>query len=174
MTKIVEMGQAFKANGLKGAFFINLFNEKDSILKPGMKVSLRSLRDGSETNSFLEKKIESVRLHKKCVIKLEDVNSREEIESLLPFSLGVDRSSFPALENDNEFYLTDLVNLDVYCSKTDKLLGKVDHFYENGAQAVLSISKLSGELVDLPFVDHFFPIVDLKEKKVFMLEPDVI
>ena len=50
-------------------------------------------------------------------------------------------------------------------------MGKVDSFYENGAQVVLKLN-LNGEKIELPFVEVFFPYLDISKNKIVMVRPE--
>jgi ribosomal 30S subunit maturation factor RimM len=52
-------------------------------------------------------------------------------------------------------------------------LGKVLAFFENRHQVILSLV-INGEKMDLPFIENFFPLIDLKEKRVEINLPEYI
>ena len=88
---------------------------------------------------------------------------------MLPFSIHYPRDKFPRLEDD-QWYLNDLIDLDVFDQDGYKM-GKVDSFYENGAQVVLKLN-LNGEKIELPFVEVFFPYLDISKNKIVMVRPE--
>lgn len=90
---------------------------------------------------------------------------------MVPFDIYISRDQLPDLD-DGEFYLEDLVGLQVVSPSGEKI-GKVKSYFDNGAQTVLVIQKPKGR-VELPFVDAFFPEVDLENGVVVMLDPEII
>ena len=167
---MIQFGKSMKPHGIKGEFKLLLFNQEDSSLKKGMKVSLSPMSSESSLNPDGQIfTIESIKFGNQTILKLKEVGDRNLCESMLPFEVYVEESQLPELSN-NEFYLRDLINCRVidYVSKKD--IGTIEDFYENGAQVVLQIT---GEVnLELPFVEAFFPEVDIENKCVYIIEPE--
>ena len=53
----------------------------------------------------------------------------------------------------------------------DRNLGVVENFYENNDQLVL-VLKIGSEVIELPYVDHFFPAKDLKKRILVVNLPE--
>ena len=88
---------------------------------------------------------------------------------MLPLTIFTQRENFNEIEDD-EVYLSDLVGLQVYDTE-DNQLGFVKNFYDNGAQPVLVVELSDGNKVELPFVETFFPELNLDEEKIVMINP---
>jgi 16S rRNA processing protein RimM len=106
------------------------------------------------------------------VVTLVGLRDRNDAEALKGAGVFVGRSEFPQLEDD-EFYWSDLIGLDVV-NLEGEALGKVTDMMHNGAQSILRITpvavegaqdaKVSERLV--PFVEQFVKTVDLGGKKI--------
>lgn len=105
------------------------------------------------------------------VAQLMGVADRNAAEALQGAVVQVRRSHFPALSND-EFYWVDLIGMDVE-NLRGEALGKVADLMDNGAHPILRVaaSDASGsgqaqkELL-IPFVEQFVRTVDQAAKKI--------
>ncbi len=167
--KYIQLGTCFKPHGIKGEFIFNLFNSEESSLKKDLPLVLKP----QSANSTLPKagqsfKIESIRFGNKVIVRLENISDRNIVEDLIPFTIWVERSRLDE-PNQGEFYLSDLISLRVF--EGENQVGVVDNFYDNGAQIVLVISLTRGGEIELPFVDQFFPVVDIEAQRIEMNNP---
>jgi len=105
------------------------------------------------------------RLHNdEVVASLMVVAGRDAAEALKGATVHVRRSHFPALDND-EFYWVDLIGLAVVNERGESL-GVVSDLIDNGAHPILRVEqpaaedqKPAPELL-IPFVDQFVKTVD--------------
>lgn len=169
MDKLIELAKCTRPHGIKGGFLIHLFNEGSRFLQKGKKVRIYS--DAYPEGREME--LESIQYGNKAIGYFKEVSDRNDIETLLPFTIQVPRSEFEEPE-EGEFYLSDLVGLKVYDDSTEELIGEVRSFYDNGAQDVMTIALRRGGVLEIPFVDAFVPEVDMEEKKIFVVVPEVI
>ncbi len=118
-----------------------------------------SLSDETGTRTF---NLRIVRTTTKGVIaRLAGVTDRNAAEELRGTKLFVDRDRLPAVEDEDEFYHTDLIGLTAQ-SHTGEVIGKVVAVENFGAGDLLEIKepeKKNTELV--PFSKNFVPKVDL-------------
>ena len=105
----------------------------------------------------------------KIIVYLEGVEDRNVTESILPFEIYVGRDEFPDADED-EFYLADIVGMDVFDIATEDIVGKVVQYFDNGAHIVL-VTKVNGSSVDIPFVDHFVKEVNIEKNRVECIIP---
>jgi len=98
------------------------------------------------------------------VASLMGVSGRDAAEALKGATVQIRRSHFPALDND-EFYWVDLIGLAVVNERGEHL-GVVGDLMDNGAHPILRVDqpvaegeKLRPELL-IPFVDQFVKTVD--------------
>ena len=98
------------------------------------------------------------------VARLMGVSGRDAAEALKGATVQIRRSHFPALDND-EFYWVDLIGLAVVNERGEHL-GVVSDLMDNGAHPILRVEqpvaegeKPAPELL-IPFVDQFVKTVD--------------
>lgn len=100
------------------------------------------------------------------ILHFENINSIDEVEKLYKIDLFCikDRS---ILKNDEYFY-SDLINLEVYDLNQNKIVGKVYSVEEFPAQITLKVKK--NEVLEgffyIPFIDVFVKNVDLEKKYI--------
>ncbi len=115
-------------------------------------------------NSWLPTKIENHSIQNDVLqVKLKDVNNRDQAIALKGVVIGIDRSEFPKLD-DNEYYWTDLIGLSVV-NLDNENLGIVEDLMETGANGVLVIKNDTKQYL-VPFVDEYIKIVDLAQRKI--------
>lgn len=176
----IEMGTCSKPHGIKGDFIFSLFNNGNSSLNSKSEILLKP---GSHNSSLPSEgklfNISSIRFGNKVIAKLEGVDNRNQVEEMIPFSIWLERKNLAPLDED-EVYLEDLVNLTVF-DPDGVQLGIVENYYDNGAQPVLvvkldDVTKESQRIqrtqrIELPFVEVFFPEIDLDEERIVMNNP---
>jgi 16S rRNA processing protein RimM len=175
MTKdqLIKLGFVAHPHGIKGEAELRLLNPnyEESILDDGMKLWLFPSSQKSKINPEGEEWIiQKIRFGNKVICQFEGVKDRTHLESLIPFEFFLDRPSFPELDGD-EVYLVDLINIEVV-NEEGKHLGKVESFSDNGMQYLLDIRLETGERMTLPYVDAFFPKLDMENKKITMIMPE--
>lgn len=115
-----------------------------------------------------ELKIKSVRFHKNfAIIKFDGI---DDINDIVPFKgqrlFVLKEEAVNKLEKD-EFLISDLIDCMVYNEQNEKL-GVVVQVSSNGTQDLLNIKNSIGKVDLVPFVNEFFPLVDIKNKKIII------
>lgn len=171
--KFIEMGACKKPHGTKGAFLFHLYNQQESNIQKGTKVKLIPMSKESSLPSEGEIfTVKSINFAKKTICYLEEVTDRNIVEQLIPFTIHLGRDSF-AEPDEDEIYLSDLVGLDVLNEQKEKV-GTVKTSYDHGATPVLVIEHLDNQITELPFVEAFFPEVNLEDEYLVMINPEVM
>lgn len=165
---LVELGFCRAAHGLKGGFTFKLFNREDSVLKTGSKITLKGLENSNINSTGSEYEIDKISFGNKVIVYLKGISDRNSVDNMMPFGIYFPRENFP---EDDAIYLVDLVGLKVYEHETDKEVGVLHALSDNGIQDILVIKKLSGEKLELPFVDNFFPVVDIENERIEVILP---
>ncbi len=117
--------------------------------------------------------LKSHRLITKAIAVIaEEVNTREEAEALKSTKLYISRSLLPEPEDD-EFYLMDLIGLDVK-STDGKRMGKVTAVHNFGAGDMLEIKAKDTASFFHPFTKIAVPKLDLSAGRLIIniIEPD--
>lgn len=166
----IHIGHCTSPHGIKGEFSFVLYNFDDSVLEDGMILTLtpRSI-DSSIPQDGKEFKIKNIRIGNKAIATLEGVSDRNVVEAMIPFDIYLAREAFPETEDD-EYYVNDLLGLEVYHYYTKNLLGRVMDFYENGAQVVLKI-KTDKEIIEVLFLNQYIPVVDIEGGRLEVIPP---
>jgi 16S rRNA processing protein RimM len=166
----IEMGFCTKPHGIKGEFQFHLYNPESSSLKKGSVLKLTPSDNLSSIRSDGEEfKVKKIQFGNKIICALENVDNRNLVESMIPFTFFISRDQFVETDDD-EIFLSDLIGLTVIDDSREDI-GVVENYYDNGAQSVLVIKMNNSEVVELPFVEAFFPELDIDNKKIVMINP---
>ena len=169
----IHIGHCTTPHGIRGEFSFVLYNFENSVLHDGAIVSLLPRSNSSSVpQDGKEYKISKIKIGNKAIVKLEGVNDRTAVEAMVPFDIFFARDNFPET-NENEYYLNDLLGLEVINFLTKEFVGRISDFYENGVQVVLVI-KTDGDYIEVLFIEQYVPIVDLEAGKVEIIKPVII
>ena len=170
--KLIQLGSCGRPHGVSGGFSATFFNTQDSSVRKGSRLVLKPKSESSslkaEGESFT---VKSSSFGNKVILFFDEVADRNQAEALLPFDIYIKRSDLPET-SDDEFYIEDLVGMKVI-GENGEDLGVVKNYFDNGAQLVLVIQKKDGRM-ELPFVEVFFPEIDLEAGTIKMIEPEII
>ncbi len=150
------------AHGIKGMVNVKTFTEK-----PEHIVNYGEIFNFDKTIKF-KLKIHSFKKDK-LVASIEGINDRTEAEKLANTKLYVDRDALPATTNDDEFYIEDLIDMDVL-DNNNKVIGKVIYVHNFGGGNILEIqfnNMKNSEM--LLFSKENFPIVDIENNQIIFL-----
>ncbi|MCP5364431.1 MAG: 16S rRNA processing protein RimM [Hyphomicrobiales bacterium] len=102
-------------------------------------------------------------------VRVDGIDDRTAAEALKGIRLYVPRSVLPP-PDDDEFYFTDLIGLDVYIQTMEIAgetpFGHVRDVQDYGAGAVLDICESNGRSSLVPFTRQAVPIVDLAQQRI--------
>jgi 16S rRNA processing protein RimM len=170
---LIRLGFAAHPHGIKGEVELRLLNPnpEESVLEDGMTLWMYPSSEKSKLSKDGEKWIiQKIRFGNKVICQLEGVKDRTHLESILPFEFYLPREDFPETDND-EVYLVDLIDLPVF-SPEGVEIGKLESFSDNGMQYLFDVRLLSGEKITLPYVEAFFPEIDVEAKRITMIMPE--
>lgn len=171
---LIKLGFVANPHGIKGEAELRLINPdpNESVLDDEMKVWLFPSSAKSKLNKDGEQwMIQKLRFGNKVICQFDGVKDRTHLESLLPFEIYLEREAFPETEED-EFYLVDLVDMDVV-NEEGEVIGKLESFSDNGMQYLFNVRVgPTGELVTLPYVETFFPKIDMEKRQITMIAPE--
>ena len=169
----IHIGHCTTPHGIKGEFSFVLYNQNDSVLNDGAIVSLTPRSASSSIpQDGKEFKIRKISFGNKTIVTLEGVGDRNVVEAMVPFDIYFARENFPETDED-EYYLNDLLGLEVFDFVTKKSIGRVIDFYENGAQVVLKI-KTEKDILEILFIEQYVPEVDLENGRMEVIIPVMI
>ena len=170
---LIKLAYVAHPHGIKGEAELRLMNDNpnESVLDDDMKVWLFPSSAKSKLKTTGEEwTINKLRFGNKIICQFEGMKDRTHLESLIPFEIYLDRASFPEPEGD-DVYLVDLVDMDVVNEEGEKI-GTLESFSDNGMQYLFDIRLSTGEIMTLPYVDTFFPDIDMEKKQITMIMPE--
>jgi 16S rRNA processing protein RimM len=104
------------------------------------------------------------------VVRAREVETREQAEALRGLRLYIPREALPATEDEDEFYLVDLIGLAVETPEGEAL-GVVRDVRDFGAGDLLEIQPPAGASWWLPFTRDAVPAVRLAERRIIAIRP---
>ena len=154
----ISIGKITNFFGIKGEAKVGYSNE--SQIKKAKKVVM--LDDKSKE----ELEISSIRFHKNfAIVKFKDIDNINDLIQFKGQRIFVKKQeALQKLEKD-EYLIQDLIGCEVFNEENEKI-GTVVNISTNSSQDLLNIKNLLGQIDLVPFVNEFFPNVDIKNKKI--------
>jgi len=110
--------------------------------------------------------ISSVRFHKNfAIVKFKEIDDINELMQYKGQRIFISKNEILNNLEEDEFLVDDLIGCSVYNEKDEKI-GVVVALSENSSQDLLNIKNGFGKIDLVPFVNEFFPVVDIKNKKI--------
>jgi 16S rRNA processing protein RimM len=130
---------------------------------PAQKVSPQKISTQEEP-AAQSYKIRKAWFHGNLVLMhLEGVDTRNDAELLVEATLYARRENLPEPAED-EFWADDVIGLSVIDAETGRKRGEVKDLLSSSGQDYLEIKlEESNETVIIPFLNHFFPEVDVEK-----------
>lgn len=198
MSEWIEIGKIVAAQGLDGEVRVNPNSDfPERFLEPGTRWLLQPGQSEPQPIELLEgRQIPGRSLY---VLELEGIENREQAEALRNSTLFVSKNDRPYLE-ENEFYLLDLIGLEVFNQLTQEVIGVVISLVPAGndllevelysstlepSEIPLDSDQLSAEVspsrrkkrkskpktVLIPFVEEIVPVVNLNKNRIEITPP---
>jgi 16S rRNA processing protein RimM len=104
------------------------------------------------------------------VARAKEIETREQAEAQRGLRLFIPRDALPATEDEDEFYLVDLIGLAVVTPEGESL-GVVRNVQDFGAGDLLEIQPAQGASWYLPFTREAVPEVRLAERTIVAVRP---
>ncbi|MEQ9641853.1 MAG: ribosome maturation factor RimM [Alphaproteobacteria bacterium] len=102
---------------------------------------------------------------------IEGVNDRDAAQALKGTRLYVDRANLPPVEDDDEFYMADLIGLEAQ-APDGRGLGRVINVVNHGAGDILEIEPRGSATILVPFTREAVPEVDVANGRLVVDWPD--
>lgn len=167
----VEVGRIADAWGIKGWFKVLTHSADPEALFLSKRWFLMPSERGAKTFSGVAKiTIAEAKIHSNTVVATaRGVEDRTAAEALRGCRIFISRSSFPAAEKD-EYYWVDLIGLNVV-NREGVNLGVVKELLATGAQTVLVMDfEQDGKVQErmIPFVSVYVDDVDLPNRRILV------
>jgi 16S rRNA processing protein RimM len=107
------------------------------------------------------------------VARAKEIETREQAEAARGLQLFIPRALLPPPEDEDEFYVADLIGMTVVSGEGD-LLGRVRSVRDFGAGDLLEVEPPAGESWWLPFTKDAVPELRLADRTIVALRPDEV
>lgn len=163
---LVLLGRIGAAHGIRGEVRIQSFTENPlDIVSYGPLISSRP--DLTITIS------KARRAKTVLVASLKGVTDRNEAETLNGVELFVPRDALPEIDEEDDFYYSDLIGLDAQLEDGSSF-GQVKNVVNFGAGDILEVTQKNGQIALLPFTKKTVPTVKLSKGYIVLVLPDEI
>ena len=154
----LAVGKLRRPHGVRGEILMSVWTDFPERLEPGVVVYLG--------NKEQPVKIRSVRNHGQgLLVAFEGFPHREAVGELRNKVVKVLADDLPALEN-GEFYVHELIGMDVLEDEDDRYLGKLTGIIETGANDVYIVQGDSGPEILLPDIDSVILQIDPVNRQI--------
>jgi len=161
---LILVGRVAGAFGIKGEVRITSFTA-DPMALVDYKTLLRE--DGSPGLTLTGGRVAKGGV----VVRAREIETREQAEAARGLRLYIPRDTLPEPEDEDEFYVADLVGLDVI-SVEGEALGRVKSVHDFGAGDLLEIEPAQGPSWWLPFTREAVPEVSIADRRVVAVKPE--
>ena len=159
MDNLVIIGTIVGTHHLTGTVKVNsIFEEFDVI------VGERVLLEKGDVRKLLTIKNAKRLNEKKLIINFVEINNIEQAKEINGFQIKIRRDLLPE-KNENEFYIKDLLGIDVY--ENDEKIGEVLDVMETAAHEILIVKDIvNKEEIMIPFIEQFVEEIDFKNNRI--------
>lgn len=178
MSKKILIAKVTKPFGIKGEVKVVSFCEDPFELtnyplidKDDKKVNLKFTNKsifGSASNGKI------------LAAKINNISNRNDAEKIRDLEIFTFRENFNN-ESDGEYYVTDLIGLDVIENESKEKIGNVTNILDFGAGTIIEIKFTKEKIKEgyqqietIPFKDEFFPEVEILNNKIFVNLPEFL
>jgi len=161
---LILVGRVAVAFGIKGEVRITSFTA-DPMALVDYKALLRE--DGTPALTLTAGRVAKGGV----VVRTKEIETREQAEAARGLRLYIPRDQLPETEDEDEFYVADLVGLDVV-SAEGEALGRVKSVHDFGAGDLLEIEPPQGPSWWLPFTREAVPEVSISERRIVAVKPE--
>lgn len=162
MKKYLETGKIVATQGLKGEVRVDPWCNDVDFLCQFNKIYL-------DKNGIEPIKIISCRKQKNIVImKLENVNDIDEAKKLCGKAIYIDRDDVKL--DDDEYFIQDILDIDVFDNETDAYYGKITDVFKTGANDVYEITNSENKKYLIPVINGVVLSTDI-ENGVMKIKP---
>ncbi len=150
----LEIGQIVNTFGIKGFVKVKPFTDDITRFEKLKNVYIKDK----------QYQVQEVKYHKNMVLlKFLEVNSIEEAENLRNSYIQIDRKD--GIKKENEYYIVDLLGLEVY-DENDNLLGILEDIFNTGSNDIYVVKNKLGKQTLLPAISDVIKEINLEQKKI--------
>lgn len=166
MEERLAIGLIRTSHGVKGNLRVKSFSGETNHFSRLKKVYIK------KGDRFIPYRVKSVGgSHSSLLLKLENIDTREEALRLRGEVLWVDRSVASPLKQ-GEYYYADLSRCNVY--HQGKEIGRVNTVIGGGVSDILEVVTPQGKIIMVPFDEYFIAEINIEAKRIYLDEDFVI
>lgn len=156
---LVLVGQVTSAHGIKGQVRVYPYTDH-----PGRFLEIEEIfLEGEE----FSRKIESASVQKNmALVKISGINDRNEAERIRRTNLYIPSRNRKKLKED-EFFISDLMNLDVLDHVSHQKYGQVVDFIAQSGNDILVVKSIDGTFM-IPFVKAFVKDISIEKENIYV------
>lgn len=159
MTKYLEIGQIVNTFGIKGMVKVKPFTNNIKRFDDLKNVYIKNRKEKKEYQ------IEEVKYHKNMVlIKFKGIETPEDANLLRESYLLIDRSKEEPLEDGN-YYIVDMIGIEVYSDKGE-LLGNLEDIFNTGSNDIYVVKDNQGKQILLPAISEVIKQINIEKRKI--------
>ena len=166
-TKRICLGKITSPHGVKGLVKILPYGEDISLLE-----TLSPLFTGEKSEERVSVTLKSS-AGKFMLAEIENCNDRDKADQFRNTELWCLRSDLPEIENEGEFYIEDLINIDAKSPEGNEL-GKIIAVQNFGSADLLEIKPPVGQSYFIPFKDEYVGDINLDENYVIIINAETM
>ena len=151
--KYIECGKIINTHGCKGGLKIEPWCNSPEDFTALKRLYIQ------KKNEFIEYTVSRASVFKQFVVlDLAEIDDMETALSLKNVTLYANRDDFDL--DDGEFFLSDIIGLEVIDAENGKVYGKISDIINRGASDIYVVDTPTGERM-IPAVDEFIVEIDI-------------
>jgi 16S rRNA processing protein RimM len=164
----ILVGQFGAAHGVKGEVRLRSFTGDPTAI-----AAYGPLSDRQGVRLFQIADLRSVK-DDLFVARVKGISTRDAAEALANIELCISRTALPAPEEEDEFYIADLIGLAAR-DENGEAIGSVVQILNYGAGDMIEIApQVGAETLLVPFTKEAVPQIDMKGGRITIMLPDEI
>lgn len=161
--KYLEIGKIVSTHSIKGEVKVQPWCDEPQFLCEFP--TLYTVSGGRDNKKYTPVKVERARIHKNmAILKLEGVDTMDDAVKCRGSVLYIDRDDAPV--EDGQFYIQDIVGLDVVDVDSGKIWGKLTDVFQTGANDVYECTTDAGEKLLFPAIHDVVINTDIASGKI--------
>lgn len=155
LQKYLECGQIVKAHGVNGGMIVNHFCDSCEIFNA---LKYLYFKNGNEYDRV--KVLKSVPYKNSALVMLDGITTPEQVVALRMKKLYAKREDI--LKGDNDFFIVDLIGLEVKDAVTGEVYGTLKDVLTSGVQDLYVIERENKKECYIPAIPEFISEISLE------------
>lgn len=156
INKYLECGQIVRSHGINGGMIVNHFCDSYEVFEGIKHLYLQNQQGYTKLNV-----VKCVPYKNSALVQVKEILNPEDVTKLRGKSLFAEREEISKGEND--FFIVDLIGLEVKDAETNQLYGILKNVINQGAQDIYVIKKEDGTEALVPAIPPFLDRISLDE-----------